>query len=114
MMIMIETTVSSAAVIVNHLPMDYKRSHQDGQEGHQGLSTRHTKSTLHASIKLKPQLQSIKSFFARSCAHRTRSGPDRQRKVCRVILGFRVIRLSRFYLTLDPRREYGSLGGTHL
>jgi len=65
MMIMIETTVSSAAVIVDHIPMDYKRSRQDGQEGHQGLSTRHTKSTLHASIKLKPQLQSIKSFFCK-------------------------------------------------
>ena len=42
MMIITETNVSSAAVIVDHISMDYKRSYQEGQEGqegHQALST---------------------------------------------------------------------------
>ena len=39
MMIITETHVSSAAVIVDHISMDYKRSYQEGQEGRQTLST---------------------------------------------------------------------------
>jgi hypothetical protein len=42
MMIITETNVNSAAVIVDHISMDYKRSYQEGQEGqegHQALST---------------------------------------------------------------------------
>jgi hypothetical protein len=39
MMIITETNVSSAAVIVDHISMDYKRSYLEGQEGHQALST---------------------------------------------------------------------------
>jgi hypothetical protein len=39
MMIITETNVNSAAVIVDHISMDYKSSYQEGQEGHQALST---------------------------------------------------------------------------
>lgn len=41
MMIITETNVSSAAVIVDHISMDYKGNYQEGQEGHQALSADH-------------------------------------------------------------------------